>query len=180
MSYTIDEHKHRLSAWAAGRAASVKGCRFTVEQAKLIIETANLKRLLSGVDVLPSQDHLDLAHCEWRQSVIKAAEQHDLAFTHGVAAKLINVYLKAGIVCGGHHNDERVKALHPPIDSVLLDELYNRNIGNLKKAWRDARSIRWSNFNSDQYETIISNIRLAIGSNALWEVEQFWQGYQGK
>jgi hypothetical protein len=52
-----------------------------------------------------------------------------------VAAKLINVYLKAVFVCGGQHSNKRVKSLHPPIDSQLLDELYNQNIGDLKREW---------------------------------------------
>ena len=40
--YSIIEHKHRFASWAAGRAANVKGCRFTVEQGKKIIEDAKV------------------------------------------------------------------------------------------------------------------------------------------
>jgi hypothetical protein len=47
-----------------------------------------------------------------------------LRFTHGIAAKLVNVYLKSVFVCGGRHDHPRVRALHPPIDSLLLDALY--------------------------------------------------------
>ncbi|HEV3247016.1 MAG TPA: hypothetical protein VG124_07415, partial [Beijerinckiaceae bacterium] len=43
----------------------------------------------------PDQDQVDDAHRAWRNAVIEAASAHGLAFTHGVAAKLINVYLKA-------------------------------------------------------------------------------------
>lgn len=38
MSYSIEEHKHRFAAWAAGRAATVNGCRFKVEDGKKILE----------------------------------------------------------------------------------------------------------------------------------------------
>lgn len=36
--YDILEHRHRFAAWAASRAASVKGCRFSAEQGKAVLE----------------------------------------------------------------------------------------------------------------------------------------------
>lgn len=148
MPYTIEEHKHRFSAWAAGRAASVNGCRFSVEQAKEIIEAAGLNQLLACPNNLPLPQDTDARHREWRNKVIEAAKMLRLAFTHGVAAKLINIYLKAGFVCGGHHAHANVQALHPPIDSVLLDGLSAQNIGGYRRAWNKARRIRWSKFDS--------------------------------
>jgi hypothetical protein len=178
VSYAIEEHKHRFSAWAAGRAASVKGCRFSVEEAKAILEAAHLNQLLSTPDNLPPPQETDNTHREWRINVITAAQAHGLIFTHGVAAKLVNIYLKAGFVCGGHHAHDRVHALHPPIDSVLLGELSAQNFGGLQRAWKEARRICWSNFNSEQYETVINNIRASMPNQALWEVEQYWRGFR--
>jgi len=68
--------------------------------------------------------------------------------------------------------------MHPPIDSLLLDELSRRNIGGFKSIWDEAKRIRWSNFNSDQYEKVIRNIREALQDAPLWEVEKYWRGYQ--
>lgn len=178
MPYTIEEHKHRFSAWASGRAASANGCRFSVEQAKTILEAAGLNQLLADPNNLPLPQDIDTCHREWRNSVITEAGNRGLTFTHGVAAKLINIYLKAGFVCGGHHAHANVQALHPPIDSVLLDELSAQNIGGNRHAWNEARRIRWSNFDSQQYETVINNIRATMPNQALWEVEQYWRGYQ--
>ena len=178
MPYTIEGHKHRFSAWAAGRAANVNGCRFSVEQAKTILEAAGLDHLLADPNILPLPQDTDARHREWRNSVIAAARNLGLTFTHGVAAKLINIYLKAGFVCGGHHGHASVQALHPPIDSVLLDELSAQDIGSRRRAWNEARRIRWSNFDSQQYETVINNIRASMPNQALWEVEQYWRGYQ--
>lgn len=178
MPYTIEVHKHRFSAWAAGRAANVNGCRFTVQQAKQILEAAELNLLLSDPNNLPLPQDTDTQHRIWRNNVIMAAEDHGLTFTHGVAAKLINIYLKAGFVCGGYHEHANVQALHPPIDSVLLDELSARNFGGHRRAWNVARKIRWSNFDSQQYETVICNIRNAMPNQGLWEIEQCWRGYQ--
>jgi len=178
MPYTIEEPKHRFSAWAAGRAANVIGCRFSVAQAKLILEVAGLKQLLVSPNNLPLPHDIDTRHREWRTNVIAAANGQELNFTHGVAAQFINIYLNAGFVCGGHHTDARVQALHPPIDSVLLAELSAQNVGGLCSAWNEARRIRWSNFDSQQYETVINTIRISMPNQALWEVGQYWRGYQ--
>jgi hypothetical protein len=56
-----------------------------------------------------------------------------LNITHGVAVKLINIYLKSLLVCGGYDSHEKVKALHPSIDSILLTELAERDIGGLRE-----------------------------------------------
>jgi len=176
--YSIEEHKHRFAAWAAGTAASVKGCRFSVRQGQDVLEAAGLKRVLGGVDRLPNPEQMDRSHRKWRSGVIAAAQSEGFEFTDGVAAKLINVYLKAGYVCGGHHDDLRVRALHPPIDSVLLDELSARNVGGLRAEWNVARKVRWSKFDSTQYETVICNIRLCLQGSPMWEVEKYWRGYQ--
>lgn len=178
MPYTIEEHKHRFSAWAAGRAASVNGCRFSVAKAKSILEAAKLNKLLADPNNLPLPQDTDARHREWRNNVIISAKSINLNFTHGVAAKLINVYLKAGFVCGGFHHHANVKSLHPPIDSVLLDELFAKNIGDKRFIWNEARKIRWSNFDSHQYETVINNIRESMPHQSLWEVEQYWRGFQ--
>ena len=45
--------------------------------------------------------------------------------------------------------------------------------------WNEARRIRWSRFNSDQYEKVIQNIRVALQNGAaMWTVEKYWRGYQ--
>ena len=178
MPYSIEEHKHRFAAWAAGRAANVNGCRFSVQQCKNVLEAAGFKDLLGDVERLPQPEQMDMSHRKWRGSVVAAAKNEGLVFTHGVAAKLINIYLKAGHVCGGQHNNARVRALHPPIDSVLLDELSAQDVGGLRAEWNLARRVRWSNFDSVQYETVIRNIRLSMQNSPMWEVEKYWRGYQ--
>ena len=179
MSYTIDEHKHRYAAWAASRAASTKTCRFEVQIGKEIIEETGLNALLSSPEKLPSSDRIDAEHKIWREKAIKAAESKGLVgFGHGIAAKLINVYLKGAFVCAGHESHPNVAALHPPIDSLLLDELYFNNVGGLKSDWSLARKLRWSKFDSTQYEAVIQSIRKALPNTPLWQVESYWRGYQ--
>jgi hypothetical protein len=137
-----------------------------------------MQALLASPSTLPAPQLIDDTHRQWRQDVVAAAARRELNFSHGVAAKLINIYLKAGFVCGGHDSHERVRALHPPIDSLLLKELAKKNVGGVRPLWRTAQAWRWSKLTSDQYETVIHHIRLALPAAALWEVEQYWQGHQ--
>lgn len=179
MPYSIEEHKHRFAAWAAGRAANVIGCRFRVQQAKSILESVGLRTVSLSVQNLPSPGLFDIEHRKWRVGVIAAAQGYKLSFTHGVAAKLINVYLKSIFVCGNSHEDQRVKAIHPPIDSLLLDDLYRLNIGNNKSEWSKARKKRWSKLDSDSYENLINAIKSSVPEGAgLWEIEESWVGHQ--
>lgn len=174
--YSIEQHRHRFAAWAAGRAASVIGCRFSVETAKSIIESIGLDAL-RGPESLPDCNAFDGVPAGWRAAAIAHASESRVPFTHGVAAKLINVYLKAVFVCGGHHDHGRVAALHPPIDSLLLVALGRAKIGD-RSAWRKARQIRWSNMDSTEYQNVIEAIRAAFPGRPLWHVEEHWRGYQ--
>jgi len=93
MNYTIIEHKHRFSAWAASRAASVKGCRFNVEIGKEIIEACGLHEFIDNPSSLPEPQNIDNRHREWRKQAINTGKKYGIEITHGVAAKLINQYV---------------------------------------------------------------------------------------
>ena len=176
--YTIEEHQHRLAAWAAGRAASVKGCRFKVWQAKVILETVDFNASFSSAASLPAPAELDRTHREWRNALIRAAGQEGITATHGVAAKLINCYVKVRLVCAGCHDNERIKAMHPPIDEVLLKRLAELDVGGFQKQWKSLGAIRWSKFNSKQYEQVIDLVRRVLPDQPLWKIEEHWAGHQ--
>lgn len=177
--YAIDTHRHRFAAWAAASAASVSPlCRFTVHQGVTILEAAGFTPALSHPDLLPEAAQLDVQHHAWRLAVINAAKIHRLKFTHGVAAKLINVYLKARFVCAGHHAHPRVQALHPPIDAVLLHCLAEMKFGGCEADWRRWHRQRWSKFDSAQYQAVIDLIRRCQSDQPLWTIEYHWQGHQ--
>src|SRR5262249_15748018 len=61
---------------------------------------------------------------EWRKRVVKAARRKGLRLTHGSAPTLVIVSLNSVSFWGARHDHPRVRALHPPIDSLLLDALY--------------------------------------------------------
>jgi hypothetical protein len=176
--YVIERHQHLFAAWAASRAASVKGCRFRVEQGRTILEAAGFRAGLSEPALLPAPVDVDSWHRDKREAAVAAASELGLTFTHGVAAKLINVYLKSRFICGGQHEHERVRALHPPIDDELLKALAKGDVGGCARDWRKARRLRWSKFSSAEYETVIDLIRQCLGDRPLWVIEEYWKGNQ--
>lgn len=180
MNYSIEEHKHRFASWASSRGAGTSPlCRFKVSTGKLIIEEAGLKEIGKSISNLPTPDKFDSEHKVWRNKVINVAKKYDVTFTHGVASKLINLYLKSIFLCGNDIENPKIKAIHPPIDSLLLDELEIQNIGNQKAVWKMAKKAKWSKFTSDEYEQVIKAVQVSTSSDrGLWEIEQYWQGYQ--
>jgi hypothetical protein len=97
--YDIYEHVHRFAAWAASRAAQRGLNGFTVEVGRKIIKNAELHKVLrGGVHLLPDKKSVDIWHKKWCEKLIKKANEQGLTFSHGRAAKLMNVYLKTGFV----------------------------------------------------------------------------------
>lgn len=180
MPYDINDHCHRLAAWAASSSASASPlCRFKVETGVAILEASGFDSDFASPDHLPEPNQMDDMHRHWRTSVVANAGNHGLKFSDGIAAKLINCYLKVRFVCGGHHDHPRVKSLHPPIDEVLLKQLASQNYGGHAAQWREFRQKRWSKFTSDTYEQVIELIRQSLPANEpLWKIEQFWGGHQ--
>jgi len=75
MPYLIEEHKHRYASWSASRASSVKGCRFTVLQGKMLLEKIDMLALVNDPDKLPTSNKMDEKHNEWRLSIISEAKK---------------------------------------------------------------------------------------------------------
>lgn len=177
-NYSIDNHKHRLSAWAASRAASVNGCRFKVCDGVSILEASGFDAHFT-FSKLPLPEKIDDEHFSWRKKIIDEASKRGLVFSHGVAAKLINCYLKVRFVCGGEHGNKIVDALHPPVDDVLLKELAVIGYGGEARNWRKYRNIRWSKFDSDNYQGVVNLIRKTLtDGQPLWKIEEYWKGHQ--
>ena len=180
MVYTIEEHKHISSAWGAATGARAsKLCRFPVFIGRKILEEGGFTAGFTIKD-LPDPAELDAQHEKWCKKAMILAHNKGLKnFTHGIAAKLINSYLKDRFICGGQHEHERVRFLHPPIDEVLLIELAAQNIGGFKKQWQEFRELRWSKYNSKTYQSVIDHIRKSLpAGEPLWKIEAYWKGHQ--
>jgi len=150
-----------------------------VETGKKLLESIGLSdAALTTPEALPSHEAIDQVHRQWRDTIVLNANDEGVTtFTHGVAAKLINVYLKCRFVCGGYVEHPKVQCLHPPIDSLLLDSLAKEQefIAH-SKVFSRARKQGWSNFNSHDYEKVIHALKVALNGAPLWHAEEFWKG----
>jgi hypothetical protein len=177
--FDIIEHVHRLAAWAASRAASQMECRFKVERGERIIREAGLKDILRKPTASLHPRRMDAIHRKLRTAVKAAGRAESLSLSDGIAAKLINVYLKVGLVTIANGENPLIGALHPPVDRQLLASLA---INDPKRAkfWRSKLEPHrgWTTFSSRQYETVIKNIRLALDTEErLWMVEKNWPDF---
>jgi hypothetical protein len=186
MPYTFTEHTHRFATWCAATAARTSPkCRFSVKAGADLIKGTKLQRWGSGWAQLPNPNEFDQQHKRLRTSL--AAKARKMAaikgrFTDGVAAKFINCYLKAIYVCGVLPKDQasrqKLAALHPPIDWVLLDGIASTPSTPNKTRWRKWRDKGWSNFDSDTYEEVVRGIRSLVDQRGLWSIERNWKGYR--
>lgn len=178
-SFSIEEHNHRFAAWAAGRAASTKKSRFSVATARQALEACGLNaQALKAPSALPKPEEFDAEHKNWRARLCAHFDSAHQPISHGTAAKLINVYLKARFVCPPYAFHSKVAALHPPVDRLLLDELAENNFGKKGDLWRRRRAQGWSNMQDTDYENVIADIRAGLGKQPLWKIEFFWKGHQ--
>jgi hypothetical protein len=103
-------------------------------------------------------------------------------WSFGVAAKLVNVYLKAltlgtdPLTCSDSLKS-KVAAIHPPIDRLLLHELIRRKLGNTT-VWRCViEKGGWTCMCEGRYADVIKEIR-SITKGRLWMIEECWNGYR--
>jgi hypothetical protein len=178
MSYSFKNHKHNFAAWCASRAASSSTCRFRVKDGKAIIEEVGLQNLVLGVTIPTQPEKMDAFHSGLRQKVVQAALRHGFAFSDGIAAKLINVYLKAFLLLDQDGESPTIAELHPPVDREMLRALIASGLGN-NELWCISQEVGWTHFSGPQYEAVIAGLRELLGPGTpLWMAEQYWPGYQ--
>lgn len=194
--YDIYEHRHRLAVWGAGRAYSRQGPGHTIAVAKHLIEKSGLGAI-NTADHLPHPQAMDDFIHERIHAVMDASQgvyytkrakgepdaREALVCTYGRAQKLVNMYLKIKIVCAGYHDHLHVKALHPPLDAVLLKALDSSvaidrdsdlKVFRGKLAIAKALGKTWTTFDRSTYDAYIAAIRVFQGSQPLWAVERLW------
>ena len=195
IDYSLKVHRFRFAAWCAATAASASSkCRFAVKTGVQILERSGMDELAGGWSELPMPDDFDRFHNESCEKIIQAAEdmnpkkfkgsQGDGKFTYGVAAKLLNCYLKPLFITGVRErisleDVSKQRAIHPPIDRLLLSELHRNNVFEEGIFWKKYMNLGWSNFGKDDYCQCISKIKQNAPRSAMWEIERYWPIYQG-
>lgn len=172
--FPFEYHRHVFSSWCAATAARASSlCRFKIVTGKKIIEQSSL---YPTIDFPDSQLQFDRWHDDiCAEFINKAKELNVNGFSYGVAAKLLNCYLKAFYISS--ENDSAF--LHPPIDRVLLTALAQNNFSDHKMLWKELASKGWSKFSRDDYRYCIHLIRESLPQGApLWHIERYWPGHQ--
>jgi hypothetical protein len=171
MPYDYAEHSHRFAAWAASRAAQRRVPGLTVQVGTKLIDLSGLPKNLEANGLAQSAEAFDALHQIWCTSIINAAKGMKIRLTYGVAAKLVNVYLKVRAVSGIQAPIKGSEFVHPPIDGILLRRLSRQAIGGR----RDWHSAPWTQLNQHQYAALVSQIRQALDSAPLWQIEEHWK-----
>lgn len=180
MAYDIHLHQHRFAAWAAARASSVKGRRFSVQTCVGWVEAVGLDSKLTK-EKLPHPKELLEWHRRLREAIIAAAkEQSNFELSHGQAAKIINCYVKARFLNESDAQHINVAAFHPPIDRLLLSDIVRNaciSVPDLKII-RGGRDGGWSNLSSENYERLIEALQRISPQQPFWHIERYWCGFQ--
>ena len=178
--WAFSDHVDRFAIWAASRASSQKGYRFEVRDGVAIAGTSGLRaHLVDRAAWMLPQPEFDELHRTLRSSVIEASREHfsgKIVFSHGVAAKLINIYAKVWLIAQGEAVSSRAMHVHPPVDSTLMKSLSRHH--EFGSGFRRLGAT-WTKFSSTEYESVIRAMRHALGPGVpLWCIEEFWPGFQ--
>lgn len=179
--YSIEKHKDMYARWCAaaayGRGLAGGGSSLAFR----LIEVSGLDQVAGPEDIGQDVD-------EWQMSFMKkikseAAHLGIRDYSFGRAQKLVNIYLKTILVCGGHHHHPNVALLHPPLDYELFKGL-RTFLSKNRKCMFEARSAflaaqksnpRWTNFSEADYVAHIDAIKLLMAGKPLYQVEEHWK-----
>lgn len=177
--YTLAEHRHRYAAWCAARAAGRKLEGATNRAVRLALEASGLPQVVAGpVERWPSSAaEFDRWHRAWCAEVVTSLHGQGVdGATFGRAAKIVAIYLKTLIVCGGHDLEPLAAVAYPPIDRVLLQALAReeRFTPDHRRLWR---TTAWTELGADGYDAIVASLRDAgLDLGGFWRVERWWSG----
>ena len=176
MNYEFVQHKHRFAAWCAATASSASPkCRFTVRKAFELLEEIDFARQVQAQSWNDCRS-FDEWHGKCCSALIDQANLRGVGgFSYGVAAKMVNCYVKAFYL-----GDEKVLSVaHPPIDRLLLSGFIKSNVGNRSGIWRKYRDKGWSTFTREEYLELIGQIRSNDDFRlAMWKAERHWRGFR--
>lgn len=177
--YALADHRHRYAAWCAARAAGRGLPGGTNAAFRAALEASELPALLRGsVEQWPwSAALFDRAHQRWCGAAVGSLHaQGATAATFGRAAKLVAIYIKTLVVCGGHEGTRLARVAHPPIDRVLLQALsrQQRFPDGERAMWR---STVWTTMGVDAYDEVILSLRsVGLDADGFWRAERWWFG----
>jgi len=173
--YTIQEHVHNYATWTAARAVQRNFTNTaTIRHA---IEYSRLGEEVIGLDEkLTNELEFDAWHRERSAMLIEGLLEGSLPdekVTYGRVAKILAIYLKTSVVLVKPRAPIS-NLIHPPVDRILLNNLYWKHRIEL---FNTARS-KWTEFNESQYFSVVRALREIQQAERLtyfWELEKYWK-----
>jgi hypothetical protein len=176
MTYDLHEHRHRFSVWAAARAAQRGSKGAKLERLRDAVENCGIIRFVrDGIPTKITDEEFEQLHRVWCRSIINFLRtKHLTDFAYGRAAKLIAIYLKSMVILGPGLNSALARAIHPPIDSILLKRISKcEDIHSSRKA--EWKLTKWTKLNEQEYYQLILELRQSLSNGeAFWMLERFW------
>lgn len=163
--YNFNQHKHNYALWTAARA--VQRGFTTTGNIKIAIEKSDLRQFSEDTSSC-SSEQFERFHRMCSHQLISAFSEINLPdVSYGRAAKIISIYLKTSVVLSNKGECDRSNIIHPPIDSILLNNM--SNIEGLKYL----KTIRWTQLDENGYWELINKIKSHF-KKLDWTLEEFW------
>ncbi|MBN8523794.1 MAG: hypothetical protein J0M02_00505 [Planctomycetes bacterium] len=162
----LDNMRFEFFAWAAARAAQAGSSKTTVavlRQALINADAANWHRIIA-VDSAQAYDAWHIGTIETVYNDLSSVP----SMSWGIAAKLVNVYIKGRWLLDSGPPGPMQSFGHPAIDSILL-ALIDKAYGSTH-----ARSLRWQRMTRSEYLDVISQLRSKHPTQAIWTIEAMW------
>lgn len=167
MTYKFNQHIHNYAVWTSARAVQ-RGFATTLI-IKKAIEKSDLRNFSEDSFKYKSDD-FDSFHRVCANQILNALKKTGLKkVRYGRAAKIIAIYLKTAIVICNKGKSSKSKIIHPPIDSILLN-----NISKKFSELKELKSIRWTQLNESKYWELVSKMRTFFG-DFNWKLEEYWK-----
>jgi hypothetical protein len=177
VGYTLGEHQHRFSIWAAARSIQRGLANVRIGTIDAALMACGVGEIADTEAKWPTTEALfDRAHRKWCRAIMRNLQSAGVGdMSYGRAAKLTAVYLKCRIVVGGHHEHSFANVIHPPIDRILLQALSKRVRAKDPAFGTFLRTVTWTSLAEANYWDLIARLRSAgLDKPAFWCIERFW------
>lgn len=164
--FDLDPMRFEFFAWAAARAAQAGSSKTTVavlRRALVDADAANWHRTIAA----DSAQAYDAWHIGTIETVCGGLASVP-SMSWGIAAKLVNVYIKGRWLLDGSHPGPMRSFGHPAIDSILLG-LIDKTYGTTY-----AGSLRWQRMTRVEYQGVVAHLRQNHPTQAIWTIEATW------
>lgn len=163
----LDRMRFEFFAWASARAAQAGSSKTTVPVLRGALVNADAANWHRTIAVTSAKGY-DAWHMETIDGVHRKLVSTVPDIGWGIAAKLVNVFIKGRwLLDPGYAGPMRAFG-HPAIDSIQL-RIIDESCGS-----DFSRSVRWHRMKRQEYAGVIARLRQCHPHEAIWTIEEGW------